>query len=210
MPGTAEANGSSAVVPDREEYRLSADRRRQTPIPPDDLRLRYGGTKQIRFICGEPLCPVGYIQTKNPMYKKRAVCKYTVQGRAEIHKNLKYNESVIAVIHMLGNEILPNRSIEYSDNRISVYSAQIGRCAVTGKELWIDELHCHHITPVEQGGTDEYRNLVILHEDVHRLIHAVQEGTIAAYLNLIKPTASMLEKINRYRIAAGNAVICVS
>ena len=174
------------------------------------IREHYGGTKQIRFICGEPLCPVGYIQTKNPMYKKRAVCKYTVQGRAEIHKNLKYNESVIAVIHMLGNEILSNRSIEYSDNRISVYTAQFGRCAVTGKELWIDELHCHHITPVEQGGTDEYRNLVILHEDVHRLIHAVQEDTIAAYMNLIKPTAAMLEKINRYRIAAGNAVICVS
>jgi RNA-directed DNA polymerase len=171
------------------------------------IREHYGDTKQIRFISSEPFCPIGYIQKKNPMYKKRKICKYTAWGREEIHKNLKFNDSVITVIRLLGNYVNKNRSIEYCDNRISLYSAQCGRCAVTGKELWIDELHCHHKMPVSQGGTDKYQNLLILHEDVHRLIHATAQETINAYLDLLKPTKPMLVKINKYRIMAGNSPI---
>ena len=37
-----------------------------------------------------------------------------------------------------------SRSIEYADNRISLYAAQYGKCAVTGRELEFDEIHCHH------------------------------------------------------------------
>ena len=46
------------------------------------------------------------------------------------------------------------------DNRISVYASQYGRCAVTRKVLWIDEIHCHHKKPKHLGGTDDYFDLV--------------------------------------------------
>lgn len=80
-------------------------------------------------------------------------------------------------------------------------------CAVTGKVLCIDEIHCHHKKPISQGGTDEYKNLVIVHIDVHRLIHAVKPETIQAYLIKIKPNKSQLNKINKFRILAGNPAI---
>ncbi|MBQ7705152.1 MAG: HNH endonuclease, partial [Selenomonadaceae bacterium] len=49
------------------------------------------------------------------------------------------------------------------DNRISLYNAQKGKCAVTGKDFEAtEEIHCHHIKPKNQGGTDEYENLILV------------------------------------------------
>lgn len=142
----------------------------------------YGQSKVMRFLSQEPICLIGYIQTKKPMYKKKKICKYTAEGREEIHKCLKFDESVMTVLHMLAKTVIPNRSIEYMDNSVSLYAVQFGKCAVTGKVLWIDEIYCHHKKPTSQRGTDEYKNLVIIHTDVHRLIHAVKPKTIQAYL----------------------------
>lgn len=167
----------------------------------------YGKSRMVRYMHQEPICPIGYIQTRNPMYKKRKICKYTAEGREEIHKSLKFDESVITVLHMLAKEIILNRSIEYLDNRVSLYAAQYGKCAVTGRILWIDEIHCHHKKLTSQGGTDEYNNLVIVHKDVHMLIHAVKSETIQAYLDKVKPDKSQLEKINKFRMLAGNPTI---
>ncbi len=167
----------------------------------------YGQSKMMRFLSQEPICPIGYIQTKNPMYKKKKICKYTAEGREEIHKCLKFNENVMTVLHMLAKAVIPNRSIEYLDNRVSLYAAQFGKCAVTGKVLWVDEIHCHHKKPTSQGGTDEYKNLVIVHKDVHMLIHAVKTETIQAYLDKVKLTKSQLDKINKFREMAGNPAI---
>jgi len=168
---------------------------------------KYGKSKLLRFICGNPLLPIGYVQTKNPMYKKKKISRYTAEGREEIHRNLKFDETVMTVLHMLARAYLPNRSVEYMDNRVSLYAAQYGKCAVTGKVLWIDEIHCHHKKPICQGGTDEYKNLIIVHIDVHKLIHATKPETIQAYLNKIKPNKSQLDKINKLRMLAGNSAI---
>ncbi len=171
------------------------------------IAQRYGASQTVRFINGEALCPIGYVQTKNPMYKKKRICKYTAEGREEIHRNLKFDETVMTVLHMLARAYLPNRSVEYMDNRVSLYAAQYGKCAVTGKVLWIDEIHCHHKKPLNQGGTDEYKNLIIVHIDVHKLIHATKPETIQAYLDKIKPDKSQLDKINNLRMLAGNTAI---
>ena len=168
---------------------------------------QYSKSKTIRYIGGMPVYPVAYVQTKNPMYKKKKICKYTAEGREEIHRNLKFDETVMTVLHMLARAYLPNRSVEYMDNRVSLYAAQYGKCAVTGKVLWIDEIHCHHKKPISQGGTDEYKNLIIVHIDVHKLIHATKPETIQAYLDKIKPDKSQLDKINKLRMLAGNPAI---
>lgn len=150
------------------------------------------------------------MQTKNPMYKKIKICKYTPEGREEIHKNLKFSKTVISVMHLLSKEQLYDKSIEYYDNRISLFAAQYGKCAITGKELCIDEIHCHHKIPKFLGGTDDYFNLIIIHKEVHKLIHAISMEIINASLNQIKPTKIMLGKINELREKVGNEIIRVS
>ena len=99
------------------------------------------------------------------------------------------------------------RSVEYMDNRISLYAAQYGRCAVTGTDLRLNEIHCHHKLPIHVGGSDKYENLVIVHENVHRLIHATTPETIALYLHLIQPNKKALAKLNALRNLAGNPEI---
>lgn len=108
---------------------------------------------------------------------------------------------------MLMRERNTNKSIEFMDNRLSLWGVQYGKCAVTGKVLWIDEIHCHHKIPLENGGTDRYQNLVIVHKDVHTLIHATLPVTTQEYLNLISPTQTMLNKINKLRLKAGHTAI---
>lgn len=193
----------NAVLYNRLKWRL----KKQGTVNRKYIAKYYGDSKMIRYINGEPICPIGYVQTKNPMYKKKTICKYTAEGREEIHRNLKFDETVMTVLHMLARAYLPNRSVEYMDNRVSLYAAQYGKCAVTGKVLWIDEIHCHHKKPISQGGTDEYKNLIIVHIDVHKLIHATKPETIQAYLNKIKPDKSQLDKINKLRVLVGNTVI---
>ncbi|MBP1932038.1 group II intron reverse transcriptase/maturase [Ammoniphilus resinae] len=67
---------------------------------------------------------------------------------------------------------LPNRSVEYMDNRLSRYSMQKGKCAITGIFLSAENVHCHHKVPVHLGGTDKFSNLIIIHKEIHTLIHA--------------------------------------
>ena len=166
------------------------------------IRKQYGKSKQIRFISSKTICLIGYIKTKTPMFKKKKICKYTPEGREEIHKNLKINTRTMLELMRVKDK---RRSIEYMDNRISLFAAQYGRCNVTGKELSINEIHCHHKVPIKLGGTDEYSNLVILHQDIHILIHSTDIGTQNTYLKLINPDKKALNKINELRLLVGNS-----
>ena len=96
----------------------------------------------------------------------------------------------------------PGQSIEYADNRISLYAAQYGKCAVTGAALEAHDVHCHHKLPRKAGGTDAYGNLVLVTEDVHRLIHAKSDETIRKYLSRLNLNSKQLKKLNKLRALA--------
>lgn len=136
---------------------------------------------------------------------KKSINKYTAKGRAEIHKNL---ESVdMTILHILMRNPIEGASIEYNDNRLSLYAAQHGVCAITKQILSVEEIHCHHKTPKSQGGGDEYANLIILHKDIHRLVHATQRDTISAIMQKVQLKSAELKKLNKLRVQAGNEVI---
>ena len=44
-------------------------------------------SKQLRFLQGRPIVPLGYVQPKNAQHKRKAVNKYTAEGRKQIHQN---------------------------------------------------------------------------------------------------------------------------
>ena len=73
-------------------------------------------------------------------------------------------------------------------------------------KLEYSDIHCHHKCPRCQGGTDEYKNLVIVHEDIHRLIHATNPQIIVQYISKYKDTID-LHKLNELRTLAGNEEI---
>ncbi len=111
------------------------------------------------------------------------------------------------VLRYLMENSQSERSLEFNDNRISLYSGQQGKCAVTNKLLEIGYMEVHHKTPVSLGGGDDYKNLIFITSDVHKLIHATEIETINKYLNKIKVTKECLEKINNLRVLVGNNII---
>lgn len=168
---------------------------------------RYGKSEQLKYIAQskEPIYPISYVQCKNPMSQRRKVCAYTAAGRSEIHDDLRINTFLLL---QLMRAPTYSRSTEYADNRISLFSAQWGKCAVTGKEFQcISEIHCHHKKPKGTGGSDKYENLVLVLAPVHELIHAVDEDTICSYLSALKLDASQLAKLNKLRILANRKPI---
>ena len=169
-----------------------------------DVMAHYYKSKQMRYLGQNAILPISYVQTKDALHKKRSVNKYTSEGREEIHKALGVN---MAVLHLLMRYPAAGRSIEYADNRISLYAAQYGRCAVTGLELTFDEIHCHHKFPCVLDGSDAYQNLVIVHVNAHRLIHASQQEMIDLYMQNLKLNKTMLTKLNKLRLMAGNTAI---
>ncbi len=93
----------------------------------------------------------------------------------------------------------------YADNRLSLFCAQYGKCAVTGQVFeTLGDIHCHHKLPKSKGGGDNYQNLIIVRESVHILIHATSEPTIAKYLSELNLNKRQLAKLNKLRKEAGN------
>lgn len=102
---------------------------------------------------------------------------------------------------------IPQRSVEYNDNRLSLYSAQKGKCAITKEQLLPSEIHCHHKTPLANGGTDAYKNLIIVHVGIHTLIHAKLSETCRHYKEKFNLNEKQLERVNELRLLAGNEPI---
>ena len=160
------------------------------------IKKTYGKSKMVRFINGKPIIPVGYIQHKNPMYKNSLINRYTTLCRLAIHENLKF--SINKVNSLIYNNNYKNR-VEYHDNRISKYCSQYGRCFITDIYLDIDEIHCHHIIPYSISKDDSYENLVIIHKDIHILVHATEPSTINTYLKKFNLDDKALNKLNKFR-----------
>ena len=166
-------------------------------------RKLYGKSKMLRFVAGtdEPVYPIGYVQHKHPMARKRSICQYTVDGRKGLHDSLRIN---VALMCQMMRQPLFDRSVEFADNRISLFSAQWGKCAVTGKDfLSVADIHCHHKIPQKDGGTDKYENLVLVFEPVHKLIHATRADTIQKYMDILHLEKGQVKKLNLLREKAG-------
>ena len=170
---------------------------------------RYGGCKRIFKVQDMTILPVHYCSYRQTLGKKKSVNLYTPEGRAFRHKELSFPNAYM--LRELATFPVEGKSIEYNDNRVSLFSAQQGKCGVTGREfLDISEVHCHHKTPTYLGGKDNYGNLILVLPEVHRLIHAKVEGTISRYLEVLKPNEKQLKKVNELREMAGLEQIKVS
>ena len=164
---------------------------------------RYGKSAMIRYIAGsdEPIYPIGYIQHKHAKGYPLGKCYYSPTGRHTVHENLRIN---VPLMLKLMRQPSFGYNAEYMDNRISLFSAQWGKCAVTGQDFrTMEEIHCHHKTPKEAGGGDEYGNLVLVLEPVHRLVHAKEATVIARYSRLLNLDPKQLGILNKLRCLAG-------
>ncbi len=170
---------------------------------------RYKDCKRIFKYQDMTMLPISYCRHRQTLGKKKSVNLYTPEGRAFKHKKLSFHNAYL--LHEIAQNPVKGQSVEYNDNRVSLFSGQWGKCAVTGREfLDISEIHCHHKKPRSQGGSDSYKNLTLVLADVHRLIHAKKENTIRQYMEVLKLNAKQLNKLNQLRKEAGLESIMAS
>ena len=180
--------------------RLKGDISREGTLRNGFIKEKYGKSRQMRFLHERPVIPIGAVQPKNAQNKKKSINKYTAEGREQIHKNLDIDKETM--LWLMRNPV-KGRSIEYADNVISLYAAQHGKCAVTGQAMIAHEIYCHHKVPTSMGGTDEYANLVLVTENVHNLLHAMNDEDIQRCADSLKLDEQQLEKLNKLRKKAG-------
>lgn len=158
------------------------------------IQEKYGRSREVRYLNGHAVVPIAYVQHRVPMDRRNRVNPYTPEGRTEIHKNLAGLN--LAVMNHLMNTPAGQQSVEYNDNRIALYVAQKGKCAVSGIALDANQVDCHHKKPLSLGGDDSYQNLIIVSDAVHVLIHSSSERTIKKYLNDLQLNSKQLAKLN--------------
>jgi len=161
------------------------------------IQEKYGRSREVRYLNGHAVVPIAYVQHRVPMDRKNRVNPYTPESRTEIHKNLAGLN--LAVMNHLMNTPAGQQSVEYNDNRIALYVAQKGKCAVSGIALDANQVDCHHKKPLSLGGDDSYQNLIIVSDAVHVLIHSSSERTIKKYLNDLQLNSKQLAKLNNLR-----------
>jgi len=164
---------------------------------------RFGNSKMIRYVSGidQMIYPIAYIKNKIPMAKKSAVCSYTSDGRELIHTELKINRSILKGLR----EQLPkSHSTEYYDCRISLFSAQKGKCAVSGEEFVnVEDIATWLKTPKELGGYERYKNMTLIHKKYQALLDETPLSELKALSKQLKTTKKMMIKINSLREQAG-------
>ncbi|WP_462406965.1 group II intron reverse transcriptase/maturase [Gracilibacillus sp. Marseille-QA3620] len=161
------------------------------------IKGKYGESKGIWYIREIAIIPIAKISHKSPMQFTRKTCNYTEEGRKLIHKSL--NTNLQKKINYLMKTPVLYESIEYNDNRLSLFSAQNGKCAITKKELDIGEIHCHHKIPKKLGGDDKYHNLIIIRDKVHKLVHATKSEVVIQLMKELELTKEQVKKVNTLR-----------
>jgi group II intron reverse transcriptase/maturase len=166
--------------------------------PKGYVHKKYGRSRQLRFIKGQPVLPIAYVRHRYPRGKVYMVNQYTPEGRLSIHQNLKMD---MAVVKWLIENACQKQgtSVEYEDNQISRYFGQYGKCAISGSDLGFDGWQCHRIVPKELGGGDGYQNLILVTDGVYHILNAADSESATKYLESVKPDGSMLKKINQLR-----------
>ena len=164
---------------------------------------RFGNSKMIRYVAGidQMIYPIAYIKNKIPMAKRSAVCSYTADGRAIIHSNLQLNPFVLKGLR----EDTSNRhSTEYHDCKLSLFSAQKGKCAISGDEFTnATDIVAWLKTPKYMGGFERYKNMTLIHKRYLILLEKLPQAELKAYLKSLNVTKKMLGKINSLREQAG-------
>lgn len=168
---------------------------------------RFGQSKMIRYVSGidQMIYPIAFIKNKIPMAKRSIVCSYTKEGRALIHTELNLNQYVLKGLR---EKISVGHSTEYHDSKISLFSAQKGKCTISGEEFEDAE----HVAvwlkvPGSLGGFERYKNMVLIHKKYLILLQELPQAAIKDLIKTLNITKKMLVKINSLREQANLSAI---
>ena len=104
----------------------------------------------------------------------------------------------------LREQVTDSYSTEYYDCRISLFSAQKGKCAICGEEFAnASEIVAWLKRPKYLGGYERYKNMTLIHKRYQTLLEKQPLSELKALAKTLKTTKKMILKINSLREQAG-------
>lgn len=160
---------------------------------------------KIVYIAKIALFPIAGVVTRPSRRFHPDICSYTENGRNKLHEKL--SSSINKGIRYLLENPIKNESLEFNDNRISLYSGQQGKCYITGEPLKLQEIEVHRKTPKYNGGSDNYNNLILINQQMHSLIHETNIDVVKTAIEKTKLCNTGLDKLIKLRKLVGNCTI---
>ena len=172
-----------------------------------DFQMKTTGIRpqtKIIMIADTPLLPINGVKHKNPLNFSQDICNFTEHGRSRIHEE-------IALVTKGEMRILleykdTTKSVEFNDNRISVFIAQQGNCYITNRRHSPTDMVCIYKN-ITETDRDKYQNLVFVEIPISKAILTESVQQAKMWLMNYGLSSQQKRKLNKIRANYGYQAI---
>ena len=172
-----------------------------------DFQMKTTGIRpqtKIIMITDTPLLPINGVKHKNPLNFSRDICNFTEHGRSRIHEEIALVTK--GEIRILLEYKDTTKSVEFNDNRISVFIAQQGNCYITNRRHSPTDMVCIYKN-ITETDRDKYQNLVFVEIPISKAILTESVQQAKMWLMNYGLSSQQKRKLNKIRANYGYQAI---
>ena len=172
-----------------------------------DFQMKTTGIRpqtKIIMIADTPLLPINGVKHKNPLNFSQDICNFTEHGRSKIHEEIALVTK--GEIQILLKHKDTTKSVEFNDNRISVFIAQQGNCYITNRRYSPTNMVCIYKN-ITETDRDKYQNLVFVEIPISKAILTESVQQAKMWLMNYGLSSQQKKKLNKIRANYGYQAI---
>ncbi|HBG5184941.1 TPA: group II intron reverse transcriptase/maturase [Clostridioides difficile] len=172
-----------------------------------DFQMKTTGIRpqtKIIMIADTPLLPINGVKHKNPLNFSQDICNFTEHGRSRIHEEIALVTK--GEIRILLEYKDTTKSVEFNDNRISVFIAQQGNCYITNRRHSPTDMVCIYKN-ITETDRDKYQNLVFVEIPISKAILTESVQQAKMWLMNYGLSSQQKRKLNKIRANYGYQAI---
>lgn len=172
-----------------------------------DFQMKTTGIRpqtKIIMIADTPLLPINGVKHKNPLNFSQDICNFTEHGRSRIHEDIALVTK--GEIRILLEYKDTTKSVEFNDNRISVFIAQQGNCYITNRRHSPTDMVCIYKN-ITETDRDKYQNLVFVEIPISKAILTESVEQAKMWLMNYGLSSQQKKKLNKIRANYGYQTI---
>ena len=172
-----------------------------------DFQMKTTGIRpqtKIIMIADTPLLPINGVKHKNPLNFSQDICNFTEHGRSKIHEEIALVTK--GEIRILLEYKDTTKSVEFNDNRISVFIAQQGNCYITNRRHSPTDMVCIYKN-ITETDRDKYQNLVFIEIPISKAILTESVQQAKMWLMNYGLSSQQKKKLNKIRANYGYQAI---
>ena len=172
-----------------------------------DFQMKTTGIRpqtKIIMITDTPLLPINGVKHKNPLNFSQDICNFTEHGRSRIHEEIALVTK--GEIRILLEYKDTTKSVDFNDNRISVFIAQQGNCYITNRRHSPTDMVCIYKN-ITETDRDKYQNLVFVEIPISKAILTESVQQAKMWLMNYGLSSQQKRKLNKIRANYGYQAI---